>query len=136
MTPDKRRKCGQLRIKVRNAQLNLQDSLERMNKRNQEVTVLRKEIENLESQAFDIARSASLNAVGLGDKKGPVFSIGGLAMDGVDGVDGVKLASQIKNKISELSYIIEDQKRYQENSEKYERIIENLRRRIDQIGCN
>ncbi len=132
MTPEKRKKCRDLSVKLRNSRLKLQGTLRKMNSKNQEAITLRNEIDALESQVGNIARSTSLNAIGLGDKKGRPLSIGGLAMDSID---AVKLASKIKQKISELSFVIQDQKRHQENSEKDERVIESLQHRIDRMGC-
>ena len=97
-----------------------------MNQENDKAVRLRNEIDNLE-------RSMSLNATGLGDKKGRRFSIGGLAMDGID---GAKLGSRIKSKISELHYINQNQMQFQKDSEDYERIVSNLRSRINQMGCS
>lgn len=132
MSSEKRKKCHELQNRLSSARLSFQENIRKMNEENDRAMRLRGEIDRLESQVKDIARSASLNAVGLGDRKGRPLSVGGLAMDGVD---GVKLATQIKEKISELSYIIQEQNRYQKNSEDDERVIEFLQRRIDQMGC-
>ena len=107
----RRKKCGDLNNQLNNAKLSLKSSLQKMNEKNNEAVKLRKEIEYLESQYADIMRSASLNAVGLGDKKGKPMSISGLLMDGMDTIN---LSRKVKEKVSELSYVIQDQKHIKE----------------------
>lgn len=132
MSPEKRKKCHELQNRLSSARLGLQENLRKMNLRDEEAKRLRSEIDRLESQAKNIVRSTSMNAIGLGDRKGRPLSVGGLMMDGID---GVKLANQIKDKISELSSVIRSQKDYQTFSESDDRAIEALQRRIDQMGC-
>ncbi len=133
MNQKKKEKCRDLNVKLRNMITVLEGRLRQMNAKNDEAMSLRSEINRLENELSNVPKKAALNVVGLGDKKGRGFSMAGLAMDGLDGVD---IARQIKAKISELSYVIRDQNKYQREAENYERVINSTQNRLDQMGCN
>ncbi len=133
MNIEKKKKCHHIRNRIESTKNALKSALDEMNAENDRVLRLGKEVEALEAQALDIARNASLNIIGLGDKKGRQLSVGGLS---VDGLDAISLGKNIKDKVSEHSFAVQTQKRYQREAESLEQKIRNLQQRLDQMGCN
>ena len=132
MIPEKRRKCGELKIKLRNARLNLQDSLKKMNQKNEEAVRLKEEIEDLERERLRILADSSADALSFVVRR---RAASGFALAG-DGTKFFAIEREIKEKSSDLKRVLREQGHFQKEAEKEEERIDYIERQISRNGCH
>ena len=104
-----------------------------MDAKNSKAITLRRELDSLEREEKAVLASTAIEATGLGKHKG--FPIGAIVGVGKNSADVLEINEKIREKTSALRFAIQWQEEHQKRSEQLDNKINNIQRRLDQMGC-